>query len=111
MKKIILTISILIFLISCEKNEIDEKQYPHCFQNFIDETLNNPVGTPRAKIDEFNFEGSIVYVFQHGHADPISVVYNKNCEVICDFGGVTQENSCDDWDTAEFIKNVWVDNR
>lgn len=111
MKKIILIIGIFTFLIGCESDNIEKKDYPSCFQNFINETLSSSAGTPRARIDKYNFENSIVYVFQHDHADPISIVYDKNCEVICDFGGITQENSCNNWDTAEFIENVWTDNR
>lgn len=100
---------ILLFFFSCSKST--EPKYSECIQNFIAETLSGLPGSPRAKIDKYNYEGETVYVFQHDHADPISVVYSETCEVICDFGGVTQVNSCENWEEAEYIETIWVDNR
>ena len=77
MKNLILTFCIsTILILSCDQNDDSEnKNYPKCIETIINETLEQSVGNPRAKIDKFNYMNMIVYVYQHGYADPISVVY------------------------------------
>jgi uncharacterized protein with von Willebrand factor type A (vWA) domain len=112
MKKVILYFGLIFFFIGCNKNDVSEtKNYPECIETIINKTLEQSVGNPRAKVDKFNYMNMIVFVYQHGHADPISVVYNNKCEVICDFGGISQVNSCENWDNAEFIETIWTDPR
>jgi len=110
MKKLLIVCIFSFLLINCNKDDENSK-LPSCVKNFIDETLSNPAGSPRAKVYKYLYQTKIVFVLQYDHSDPISVVYSEDCEVLCDFGGITQENNCEDWQNAEFIENIWVDVR
>ena len=110
MKKIILAISILIFLISCEKNEIPN--YPRCFQSSIDEILEHVPSTSRANLKKYNYEDKIVYVIYRNYlSDEEFSVVNEKCEILCTFGGLSGLDTCINWNDAKLIETIWEDQR
>ena len=113
MKNLILILSLFLFITSCNKNdEIDDK-YPKCMQSTIDNyLLEVEPQTSRANIKKYRYLGEVVYAFDLGSlVDRETTIFNGNCEVICGFGGVLQINTCENWESAEFIETVWEDPR
>ena len=113
MKKIILIFGILLFIYSCDKNE-EEIKYPSCFQATIDNYLKNFNPSPtRASIKKYKYNGKEVYLidFFYQVPDASASVNTSDCEIICGFGGITGGNTCESWESAEFIETVWVDPR
>lgn len=114
MSKSLVFIFILI-LTTCD-NENKIQDYPDCMQGVIDNYLidyPNPAPQP-ASIGKYKYENQDLYVFDpgSGFADWLFSAVNKNCIVVCEFGGIAGIQTCNDWDSeAKFIQIVWEDNR
>ena len=112
MKKVILYFGIILFFIGCNKNDDDTYNYPKCFQNTINNILENEPRTPRSNIKKYIYLNQTVYVtYRNGIADEQFYVMTKDCDIVCEFGGLSGNNTCSDWDSAEFIETIWTDNR
>tara|TARA_B110000908_G_C10178198_1_gene414296 strand:+ start:732 stop:1079 length:348 start_codon:yes stop_codon:yes gene_type:complete len=115
MKKVILYFGLILFFIGCDKNDDSEtKNYHECIQTYIDYELeNSQPQTPRANIEKYLYNSQEVYVLNlQNFPDGQSSVITIRCEAICSLGGIDgNANDCLDWESAEFIKNIWTDNR
>jgi hypothetical protein len=83
-------IPIFLFALSaCKKSNLEKA--PECIQQKIGEfEKNESTCSNGAKVDEYKFQGNIVYVFDPGlcGADLSSDVYNSNCEYFGFLGGI-----------------------
>lgn len=81
-------------------------------QEKIDYVLENPPQNPRAKIDKYYYKKQYVYVVYTFYPDfPLSR-YDENCNFVCSSGGFDgSNNTCSNWEDADFIETVWTDNR
>jgi hypothetical protein len=114
MSKSFIFIFILILTTCDNENEIQD--YPDCMQEVIDNYLNNyPIsGSKPATISKYKYKNQELYIFDpgSGFADWLFSAVNKNCIVVCEFGGIAGIQTCSDWDSeAKFIKIVWKDKR
>ncbi len=112
MKKIILIIGVFFTLNSCKKND-DEINYPTCLQTRINDFIENyGVQNPRSNIKKYTHQSQTVYVFYGNNvSDEQFSVIDENCNTICSFGSIAGNNTCDNWEGAEFLETVWTDNR
>lgn len=111
--KVILILIIPFILFSCSNNDDVKQQYPNCLQFEIDRILNSIPQSPRATIGLYTFQNENVYVVNTNFPDDQSNVYNSRCELICTIGGIdgNENDTCVDWENAEYIETVWTDNR
>jgi len=112
MRNVILIIGIFLFITSCEKSEQDVK-YPECIESQINEFIDNyGVQNPRSSVKKYNYENQIVYVFYKNNiSDEQYTVVDEYCNIICAFGSIAGNNTCENWDNAQYIETVWTDNR
>ncbi|MEN8857941.1 MAG: hypothetical protein ABF260_07740 [Flavobacteriaceae bacterium] len=112
MKKLFLIIGTILFISSCEKND-DEMNYPTCLQTRIDNFIENyGVQNSPSNIKKYEYLSQTVYIFSGNNiSDEQFSVIDKNCNTICSFGSIAGNNNCDNWESAEFIETVWIDNR
>jgi hypothetical protein len=115
MKNLILILSLFLFIISCEKDtKIDSETYPKCMQFEVDNVLNHNTTSVKAYIKIYKYQNIIVYAFYEGNiVEGQTRIYDENCVKICEFGGIggSQMNTCENWESAEFIETVWEDPR
>jgi len=113
MKKLIISLSILLFITACNKKSEIDGEYPSCMQFEVNNVLNRNTTTIKAFIKKYRYQGKIVYAFYEGNiVEGQTRIYDENCLNICEFNGVgTQINTCENWDSAEFIETVWEDPR
>lgn len=115
MKNLILTFCVsIILLTSCDKNDdSNNEKFPECLQITIDNYIAQ--FTPqavRANLKKYNYHGNIVYAFDMGSiVESTTTIYDTNCNIVCGIGGIAGINTCDDWDSAEFIITLWTDDR
>jgi hypothetical protein len=112
MKKIFLIIAVLFILTSCERDD-NEVTYPSCLQTQINEFIENyGVQSPRSNIKKYKYQNKIVFVFYKNNiSDEQFSVIDSDCNIICSFGSIAGNNTCEDWESAEFIETVWTDTR
>lgn len=84
--------------------------YSECLNNTIEEIMQGTPQNPRATIDAYSYQGGEVYVINRYIPDYFIEVVDENCEVICVNGGIAGL-MCDDWEQAQFIRNIWTDPR
>lgn len=106
MKKIIFTLILVSFLNSCTKNT-DESKNPECVQSYIDYWTQTGSSVPEAIVKKYELNGETLYVMGSNYADDKDKVYNENCELVCEMGGLTGVNTCVNWEDAVFIEVVW----
>ncbi|WP_271407379.1 DUF6970 domain-containing protein [Tenacibaculum soleae] len=115
MKKLILIIGITFCIQSCEKNEdSNNDNYPDCLQFEINNIFDGEPTTIRANLKKYKYQENIVYVFFEGNVvEGQTRVYSTECTKICEYGGIggNQNNTCNNWESAELIETVWTDNR
>jgi hypothetical protein len=109
-----LSISTLLFLISCEKLVVPEGT-PYCIKNKIKQIKNDAVRNPSAEIWEYDYKGQPVYYFPPYCCDIPSELYDNNCNLICQpDGGITGvgDGNCTDFFTTRTNgKLIWKDTR
>ena len=104
---------IALLLISCGSDDDCQKTYPSCLQTEINRIQGSLPQSPRGTIDLYLYQEENVYVVNTNFPDEESKVYSKSCQLICSFGGIggNQNDSCVDWEMANYIETVWIDNR
>lgn len=112
MKKIISFIIIIITL-SCTKNNDEEKNYPACFEEQIQEVLNSPPTSPRYKIEKYMYHGKEVFAMLDNYIGySVTYIVDENCNEVCKVGGYGGSiNTCGDLNDFELIETVWKDQR
>jgi hypothetical protein len=111
MKKLIFLLFIITQL-SCEKIELSDGT-PECITNSIKKSIKNSFSCKdkKDKVDEYSFQGRLVYVFyfgQCGNDIPYEVV-DSECEVIGSLGGFTGNDQIngESFSNAKFVRTVW----
>jgi hypothetical protein len=82
MKKLIFLIVFSTLFIECEKINA-----PDCMQSKIDEILAGKVWNPPAKIYQYTYNGQKVFYFPPRCCDIPSILFDKNCNVLCNPDG------------------------
>jgi hypothetical protein len=111
--KAIIVLIIPFLLFSCS-NDVEVKQsYPKCLQLEVDRILESSPQSPRATIELYTYQNENVYVVNTNFADYQTNVYNSQCQLICTIGGIdgNENDTCVDWENAEFIETLWTDER
>ena len=113
MKNLILVFCFSTILLNCNKNDDSEiKNYPQCLDFEINQILEGATTTIKANIRKYNYQEELVYAFFEGNVvEGQTRIYNKKCVQICEFGGIGNINTCENWDSGEFIETVWEDPR
>ena len=105
-------LSILMLFSSCEKIEDD---VPRCLRDEIRSFSNNSIICDEgATVEEFLFQGELVYVFNPGNcgADMGADVLNESCDNIGFLGGIAGNmiiNGVVFHQEAVFQRTVWED--
>jgi hypothetical protein len=96
-------------LISCNKPAI-EKGTPGCVEEII-MNYSKSVYCDNAHVDEYKFQGEIVYTFDPGTcgADMTTEVINSECNSLGYLGGLTGNTGIngEEFSNAIFVKMVW----
>jgi hypothetical protein len=111
MKKLFLILFVITQL-CCEKIELSDGT-PECITNSIKKSKKNSFSCNEKKdmVDEYSFQGRLVYVFyfgQCGNDIPYDVI-NSECEVIGSLGGFVGNGKIngESFSSAKFIRTVW----
>ncbi|WP_422003951.1 DUF6970 domain-containing protein [Roseivirga pacifica] len=74
------------------------KKNPDKPSNFLD-----------ANVTAYRYRDECVFIFNPGDVpDWKYMAYNQDCEVICEFGGITGDTTCEDFsNTAQEIGVIW----
>lgn len=108
---IILFAAVLFF--SCKKNK--EENIPACMQSLIDSALSRPKETLFVKIDCYQYNGDIVYLYTSGCCDRYDEIKDIDCKYLFSpSGGIAGCGDCthnDFFTKAKFLSNTWTDPR
>jgi len=107
--KFLLFLSVLALMMACNKLDI-EKGTPKSIVNKIKDFDKSAV-CDDAKVNEFNFQGNVVYTFEPGScgADMTTEVVNTDGNTMGNLGGIAGNSQIngEDFSHAVFIKTVW----
>ncbi len=108
-KIIFIAVLVLTFLFSCSKEKV-AKGTPTCIKQKIDE-FSKTECNDGVKVDEYKFEGDVVYVFEPGYcgADMTSEVIDEDCNTLGYLGGIAGNTKINgvEFSKANFVKNTW----
>jgi hypothetical protein len=116
----LLFLSLATMLYSCGSvNAQKESTIRHdtlsCIQQKIEAYKKQPLTNPPMSVYQYNYNGQVVYFVSAPCCDRYSVVYDKECNVICHpSGGITGrgDGKCADFFTARTDeKLLWKDER
>lgn len=118
MKLFLLPAVTLVLLIQAcgpsAKNKPVANAVPACIQQKIDSIQSLPRFNPPAKVDEYLWKGSKVYLFSADCCDQPSPLYDSACNYLCaPVGGFTGKGDmrCPDFSNATHLRVVWKDKR
>ncbi|MBS1658177.1 MAG: hypothetical protein JST18_08790 [Bacteroidetes bacterium] len=97
---------------SCDQKQ--KNQLPACIQTMITEYANRELQNPSGKFYEYDYQGKKVYLFVPPCCDQISKLYDSNCNLLCQSGGITgrADSVCQDfYATRQNEKLIWEDIR
>ncbi len=117
MKNIII-ISILIILTSCKTNKMDatkeKKTNPIKTITWLKEMVANfeKEGFHKQKIEQYTYKDKEVYMVYNCYQcpDALTYVYDKDKNVVCEFGGFTGKNTCPDFEKKATQKKLLYTN-
>jgi hypothetical protein len=113
MKYVITLFAAAVFILSCKKNK--EADIPACTQSLIDSALSKPKETLFVRVDCYQYNGDIVYLYISGCCDKYNDLRDMNCKYLFSpSGGFMGCGDCSHPDfsnKAKFLKNIWVDPR
>ena len=97
-------------------NKCDKKnKIPVCIQARIDQLAKEPKQNPAAEVNEYNYNGKRVFLFNSPCCDQFNYLYDADCNTLCaPNGGYTGkgDQKCNDFaDKATHVKLVWKDER
>lgn len=106
MKKIFLYCTAII-LISCSSSKKADNDYPL----WVKQTISNfEKDNARAQIIQYSYNDKTVYLVSNCYhcPDAMDIVYDKDNNKVCEFGGIAGRNTCPDFDQkATNKKIVW----
>lgn len=85
-----------IIIAGCKKSDTVIIDIPNCVKDKIDYYNNSP-NSYINKVDEFLFQGKLVYVFsQDGTkiSDAGAIIINNDCSSLCFLGGIAGISTC-----------------
>ena len=117
MKKLLYCIAVIILYsaTSCKKTDDIAKNTPECIKAEI-KRLTSPSSSssPIGSVDEYIFQGNIVYAFEPSKniADASTLIKDVNCNMICAVGGfggpsVLLCNGEKFYEKAVLRRNIW----
>jgi len=115
MVKVFLSLALLALVSkeSCSKKK--EGGLPTCIQARIDSIKALPKWNPPARVDEYSYQGGIVYLFSAPCCDQYHTAYDSDCNYVCaPSGGMTGkgDRKCLDFAAeAKLVRMVWRDER
>src|SRR5690606_33283642 len=100
---------LVVLFSSCKKLDVP-KNTPACIKSSIKEWEKS--GKCNNLVYRYEYKGEVVYLFTDGGVCPdyTSVVYSKNCEVVCSMGGIDGKGDgrCPDFEKqATKLKVIW----
>lgn len=111
-KALLLLISILLVNLSSCENEIFPENIPDCIQESIKDSFKSSFSGHSVKLYKYNGENVYIFDSEEVYPDKLTVAYNQNCEVVCEFGGIAGLNTCPDFsENAELVSTLWKDSR
>jgi hypothetical protein len=105
--RLFISIYLLFVLVSCKKfNQISD-----CIDSKVKE-FKTSVNFQGASVQEYNFQGQFVYVFDDGSSvvDGMAAVYDGNCEYLGGLGGFTGNskiNGVNFYSNAKYRRTIW----
>lgn len=104
MKTFNIVIAIIVLAFSnCQKTDV-KIETPECMEQLIQdfETNDNFCETGKS-VYRYTFQDQYVYVFNPGDcgADMMSDVYDEECNLICNLGGIAGNITCNDENFSE----------
>lgn len=112
MKYLLILLSPLLLAGDCTKKTTE---IPSCVQLKINQIKAVPVWSPPAEVNEYTYQGKLVYLFSADCCDMFNEVYDEKCNYICaPTGGITGngDGKCTDFkSTAKFERLIWKDSR
>ena len=114
--KFILLLAIPVLLgETCNNKKKETSSIPSCIQQQIDSLKSRPLQNPPAEVNEYEYNGKRVFLFNSPCCDQFNKLYDESCKYICaPSGGFTGkgDGQCPDFDkTAKHIRLVWKDDR
>lgn len=114
--KYVLIIFTAAVIFSCTKtNSSGNNNTSNCIQAVIDSSLAKPKGTLYTRIDQFQYNGAIVYLCYAGCCDRFNDLKDANCVYLFSpSGGITGCGDCTHpnfFNEAKFIKTMWQETR
>jgi hypothetical protein len=111
--KAILDLIIPFLLFSCSNDDEVKQSYPNCLQLEIDRILDSSPQTPIETVELYTYQNENVYVVNTNFPDDQSNIYNSQYQLICTIGGIdgNENDTCIEWENAEYIETLWTDNR
>lgn len=111
MKALIIIAIAVIGFTACNKLDI-EKDVPNVIKDKIETFSESSTICSDAEVNEYRFQGNIVYVFDPGincGADMTSEVVSSDGETLGYLGGFSGNTTIngDNFDTATFLRRVW----
>ncbi len=91
-----LLIAFTISYIGCQKDDL-QKDVPVCIQQKIEEFDESSISCDSgATVYKYQFQSQFVFVFNPGNciADGASSVYDEECDLICNLGGLIGNITC-----------------
>ena len=115
MKKTSFLLIGMILIISGCYDEDPQREIQNCIKDKIEEIKRQAIWNPPAKIYSYRYKGETVYYIPQRCCDIMSILYDKNCNIICSpDGGISGkgDGQCPDFFTSRTDeKLLWEDNR
>lgn len=110
MKNCLVILFILFSLSACKAQQqvaVKADSLPEWLDKKIEEFISNNPDT-KGRIEKFLYDEQTVYMVNFCVACPDNLVYvyNKNEEVICEFGGLAGFNTCPDFSKKAISKGI-----
>lgn len=116
MKPVRFACLILVFLIAGCQDEVNlSKETPACILERIEAIKADGVWNPPAKIYQYAYQGKAVYYVPSRCCDIPSILYDEDCNVICNpdggFSGQGSGTCSDFFKERTHEKLIWQDDR
>jgi len=110
MRLLLMALAFSVFQFSCKKDD-SPGDVSDCIQQQVQAFSTSEMLCDDARVDEYFFQGRIVYVFSFGSCiiDGASGVYDRACKAIGSLGGIAGNNKVngESFSHAVHIKTIW----